>query len=83
MPVLYETVVLVNLGQCIQTLEMLFRRPDIARHVRKLVLRPGADRSIVSSIIRKVAVRFDALHSFEWDGDEMPDEDIWFALRML
>jgi hypothetical protein len=62
---------------------MLFRCPDIARHVRKMVICCGAGCSTVSSLIQKVAVRFDALNSFEWDGDEMPDEDIWFALRML
>ena len=82
-PCLYEIVVLVGVEQCIQTLEMLFRHPDIARHVRKLVVRTGTNGSDISSVVRKVALRFDALNTFEWDGEEMPEEDIWFALRML
>ena len=82
-PCLYEIVVLVGVEQCTQTLEMLFRHPDIARHVRKLVVRTGTHGSAISSVVRKVALRFDALNTFEWDGEEMPEEDIWFALRML
>jgi radical SAM superfamily enzyme with C-terminal helix-hairpin-helix motif len=76
-------VVLVGVEQCTQTLEMLFRHPQAARHVRKLIVRTGTRGSVVSSMIRKVAVRLDALNTFEWDGEEMPEEDIWFALRML
>lgn len=71
---------------------MLLHRPDIARHVRKLVVRPYnkrrkyslVDGYTVSSVVRQVAVRLDALNTFEWDGEEMPpNEDMWFALRML
>ena len=46
-------------------------------------MRPDHDLALVSSIIQKAAVRLDALNTFEWDADEMPDEDLWFVLRML
>jgi hypothetical protein len=71
---------------------MLFRRPDIARHVIRLVVRPDKGRKLyirteellVSAAIRKVAVRLDAMSTFIWDGEEIPCcDDMWFALRML
>lgn len=92
--VLYETVILNNAEQCTLTLAMLQRRPDIARHVRVLVVRPQAKRPSrdgvlvsqeASGAVRDVAatMRLDALTKFIWDGDEKPyHEDMWFALRM-
>jgi hypothetical protein len=70
---------------------MLFRRPDIARHVIRLFIRPDKGRRLyrteerlVSATIRKVAVRLDAMNTFVWDGEEIPRcDDMWFALRML
>jgi hypothetical protein len=82
-PVLYANIELTTTRQCTTTLGMLFHRPDIARHTRKLVVRPDSDLSSVSSIIRRVALFLDALNMFEWDADEMPDEDVWFALKVL
>jgi hypothetical protein len=38
---LYRTVELNETVQCCTTLDMLYRHPDIARHVRKLVVRQG------------------------------------------
>ncbi|KAJ3492567.1 hypothetical protein NLJ89_g11208 [Agrocybe chaxingu] len=92
--VLYETVVLESVEQCKGTLGMLSRRADIARHVRKLMIRPQrrhkstfttADNAVASSAVRKIAsaMCLDALVRFQWDADEMPyHEDMWFALRM-
>ncbi|RDB16745.1 hypothetical protein Hypma_002417 [Hypsizygus marmoreus] len=91
-PVLYESVTLNNLEQCTQTLPMLQRRPDIARHVRELVVSPQAKSRhgiavslIASAAVRELAAtkRLDALTKFTWDADEKPfNEDMWFALRM-
>ncbi|KAF5385948.1 hypothetical protein D9615_002663 [Tricholomella constricta] len=92
--VLYETVTLNSLEQCTRTLTMLQRRPDIARHVRELVIRPHSNNEVrhgvavsllASAAVRETAAtqRLDALTKFIWDGDEKPyHEDMWFALRM-
>lgn len=74
---------------------MLYRRPDIARHVRKLVIRPDCpfgrrtsnvlENIDITDAVRRVAaaMRLDALTSFVWDDDEIPrNDDMWFALRM-
>jgi hypothetical protein len=82
-PVLYANVTLGTTRQCIQTLQMLYNCPEIARHTKRLSVRPDHDLSLVPPIIQKAAVRLDALNTFEWDADEMPDEDLWFVLRML
>lgn len=90
---LYERVVLESVDQCRLTLDMLFRRIDIARHVRELIVRPQvkhvgyfgpADSSAASAAIRRVASAkcLDALVSFKWEADELPFyDDMWFALR--
>ncbi|KAF8893410.1 hypothetical protein BD779DRAFT_1669709 [Infundibulicybe gibba] len=92
--VLYSTVTLNSVEQCIDTFGMLHRRHDIARHVRKLVVRPQSKRRLghifsdtdtASSAVRELAssMRLDALTRFVWDADEMPyHDDMWFALRM-
>ena len=93
-PVLYESVALKDLEQCTRTLWMLSRRPNIARHVRKLLirLRSSSDcgQGVALSLLASAAVRdaaatqhLDALTTFIWDADEKPyHEDMWFALRM-
>lgn len=71
---------------------MLTHRPDVARHVQKLLVRfstsPRA-RSIdyngymVSTLVYHLAPFLDALHTFVWDADEIPQrDDMWFALRI-
>ena len=94
---LYDKVTLDTPTQCVQTLNMLSSKPSIARHVRTLILHPYKERIgrhtpfeysygfNVSGIVRRVARegRLDALHTFEWDGEEMPGyDDMWIALRM-
>lgn len=91
---LYESVVLGSVEQCRLTLGMLSRTPDIARHIRELVIRPQAkyksyfspaDNASASYAVRKIASEkcLDALVMFKWDADELPYyEDMWFALRV-
>lgn len=38
---LYRTAELTETAQCCTTLDMLYRHPEIARHVQKLVVRQG------------------------------------------
>lgn len=95
MQVLYESVDLCSADQCSRTLSMLQRRPEVARHVRKLVVRPDEDPRrrrrryspvdgyLVSASVRQAAPRLDALHTFIWDGEDLPPyDDMWFALRI-
>lgn len=91
-PELYSTVTLSSARQCVSTLGMLFRRADLARHVRKLIVRPDREqhrahedrKAAVAAVIELAASqRLDALQAFDWDAEEMPpDDDLWFALRM-
>ncbi|EIW83192.1 hypothetical protein CONPUDRAFT_89162 [Coniophora puteana RWD-64-598 SS2] len=89
---LYAYVHLNSVTQCTSTLAMLCRRPDIARHVRKLFISLGHESSTgqiglidgynVSSHLIKAARTLDALNTFVWDGDEIPPyDDVWWALR--
>jgi hypothetical protein len=71
---------------------MLIRRPDIARHVQKLLVRFATGPKVysidyngymVSSLVHRLAHNLDALHTFVWDADETPQrDDMWLALRM-
>lgn len=71
---------------------MLNRRPDVARHVQKLLVRfstaPKArliddDGYIIPVLVQRLARTLDALHTFIWDADEIPQrDDMWFALRV-
>ncbi|KAF5383473.1 hypothetical protein D9757_006114 [Collybiopsis confluens] len=92
--ILYASVTLHSAEQCSTTLRMLKRRPDIARHVRELVVKPSHlsspdkqfhDSEIASAAVRDVAMSrvLDALVKFTWDFDDLPFyDDMWFALRV-
>jgi len=95
--VLYTSVTLYSAEQCSTTLKMLTRRPEIARHVRELVVKPGHPSSSTSvdnqyfqsarasAAVRDVAMSkvLDALVRFTWDFDDVPlHDDMWFALRV-
>ncbi|KAJ3986240.1 hypothetical protein F5890DRAFT_1572451 [Lentinula detonsa] len=92
--VLYTSVTLNSAEQCSTTLNMLRKRPDIARHVRELIVKPGQpsssdnqfnDSEKASSAVRDVAMSrvLDALVKFTWDFDDLPVyDDMWFALRV-
>lgn len=80
--------------QCIHTLRMLSRNPQIARHVQTLVVRPDHaeqtprtrytpfDGSVISGIVRQAAAHLDALHTFVWDAEELPPDNMWLSLLM-
>ncbi|KIM83187.1 hypothetical protein PILCRDRAFT_819402 [Piloderma croceum F 1598] len=89
---LYSSVVLDTSRQCINTLTMLHRHPEITRHIQTLLVRPNGGRQTttgvggyrVCSAIRQIARQLDALSSFFWDWEEgiPPSDELWFALRM-
>lgn len=95
--VLYGSVHLESAEQCLVTLDMLYKRPDIASHVRELVVKPSQPSSSqtsgdlfrtsmsISATVRKIASarRLPALTTFTWDHEELPYfDDMWFALRI-
>lgn len=90
LPALYDDVCLDTFGQCDATLSMLNDHPDIACHVQKLVIRfastsnkPDIRSFRVSSLVQTLAPKLDALNTFVWDAEEVPQcDDMWFALRM-
>jgi hypothetical protein len=98
-PALYSRIILRGPAQCMRTLDMLYSRPDRARHVRSLKVNPDSvitgrasrwgrsalpDGYAVSSAVRRAARNFEVLRCFAWDGEELPPyDDMWFALRIL
>lgn len=91
-PVLYAHVHLGTAEQCQRTLSMLRSRPNVARHVQKLYIRFSSGSSgfmadingiAISVLLRDLAPKLDALHTFIWDASEIPQcDDMWFALRV-
>ncbi|KAJ4483813.1 hypothetical protein J3R30DRAFT_3285141 [Lentinula aciculospora] len=91
---LYTSVTLNSAEQCFTTLKMLRNRPDIARHVRELIVKPGQfstsenqfnNSEMASAAVRDIAMSkvLDALVKFTWDFDDLPVYDeMWFALRI-
>lgn len=88
LPAVYDDVRLDTLEQCKATLAMLNRDPSIARHIQKLTVRFPSSASHsggfpISVLLRTLAPKLDALHTFIWDAGEIPQcDDMWFALRI-
>lgn len=91
LPALYASVEYKGPKRCIERLEFLISRPELAHYIRKLILRPShlltTSQSAVeaeSSIARAMellAPNLRSLHTFIWDGLEMPEDRIWATLR--
>ncbi|KAJ3976950.1 hypothetical protein EV361DRAFT_881422 [Lentinula raphanica] len=92
MPALYDTVVLKSSQACKTALTMLVDRPNICRHIRKLAVRPNyylawpkanerLDEEWVVQMLLKILDNMPLLHTFDWDGLEMPKDCLWFTLR--
>ncbi|KAF5372348.1 hypothetical protein D9615_009263 [Tricholomella constricta] len=91
-PALYESVYLKSSRKCQLTLTMLAKRPDICAHIRKLAVRPNyylswprPDEPLrenwVAFMIEGMAGSLVSLHTFDWDGLEVPQDRMWGALR--
>ncbi|KAJ8520813.1 hypothetical protein ONZ45_g2426 [Pleurotus djamor] len=92
LPTLYATVVLKSSRQCEVALKALSNQPELCAHIRKLAVRPNYylawpkpddpldEDWVVDSIIR-IAPQLKYLHTFDWDGLEMPRDRLWTALQ--
>jgi hypothetical protein len=77
--------------RCKERLEFFIRRPELAHYVQRLILRPThllvasqSTAEVELSIARAMellAPSLLCLHTFLWDGLEMPAEFIWSSLQ--
>jgi len=93
-PLLYKRVELKTNRHCKTTLLALSKCPDLAQHVHKLVIRVNnpewtdaggeINEDIIASFIEKMATAgsLKGLRSFEWDGLEMPCDELWLSLKL-
>jgi len=94
LPTLYYSVDLKSSEQCRVTLKMFSKRPDITRHVKKLVVRPNnrewmiakdrLDELWVVRLIENMAVKHVLVNltAFTWDGSDIPLDSLWSTLRI-
>ncbi|KAF5385710.1 hypothetical protein D9757_005506 [Collybiopsis confluens] len=92
LPALYDTVVLKSSRACSVTLSMLLQRPDISHYIRKLAVRPNyylawpkpdgylSEDWVITTLVL-IADTMPLLHTFDWDGLEMPSNRLWDTLR--
>ncbi|KAJ7121008.1 hypothetical protein C8R44DRAFT_623441 [Mycena epipterygia] len=90
LPRLYADVDLKTNKQC-RFLSVLAKRPGVSRHIRKLAVRPNnaewtlpedpVNEVVISNLISRMAVHLASLHTFVWDGLEMPEDQLWLRLR--
>ena len=89
---LYFRVELKTNKQCKTALITFSKHPEITQHIRQLVVRVNAvewtdpdeeiDEDLVATLISKLALRLGGLETFQWDGLEMPHDQLWSALRI-
>lgn len=93
MPFLYETVVLKSSRKCRIALEMLGRRKDLCKFVKKLAVRPNyylswprpdefLQEQWVVRQLETIAEDLENMHTFDWDGLELPEDRLWETLRL-
>lgn len=93
MPALYDTVTLKSSKDCKATLEMLKTRRDICGYIRKLALRPNyylawpkRDDDLsevwVAEMVESISEDLKMMHTFDWDGLELPKDSLWTSLRL-
>lgn len=90
-PVLYSTVELKTNKHCKTALISFAKRPEIAQHIRRLIVRVNSmewtspeeevDEDLVATLIAKLSSHLGGLEAFEWDGLEMAHDDLWSSLR--
>lgn len=93
MPALYDTVTLKSSRNCRVTLEMLRKRRDICGFIRKLAVRPNyylawpkpdeqLSEAWVADMIEEISMDLKTMHTFDWDGLELPKDTLWTRLRL-
>jgi len=94
MPALYDTVILKSSKHCRTTLRMLKDKKNrhICQLIRKLAVRPNyylawprpdelLDEGWVVRMIEDISKNLPSLHTFDWDGLELPNDTLWVALQ--
>jgi hypothetical protein len=93
-PLLYARVELKTNKHCKTILSALSRQPALALLVRRLVVRvnnpewtdPGdeIDEDVIAALITQIASAgwLKPLIAFEWDGLEMPHDNLWLSLQV-
>lgn len=93
MPFLYETVVLKSSRKCRVALDLFKRQREICKFIKKLAVRPNyylswprpdefLEEEWVVNNLQDLAVNFESMHTFDWDGLELPDDRLWETLRL-
>lgn len=93
MPFLYETVVLKSSRKCRVALDLFKRQREICKFIKKLAVRPNyylswprpdeyLEEEWVVSNLQDLAESFENMHTFDWDGLELPDDRLWETLRL-
>ncbi|KAJ7289756.1 hypothetical protein C8J57DRAFT_1278375, partial [Mycena rebaudengoi] len=93
LPELYRTVTLSSSRTCMSGLRMLTLRPELCVYIQKLAVRPNyylawpriddpLNESWVARMIYRLADKLTRLQTFDWDGLEMPMDDLWRSLRI-
>src|SRR5260370_34227156 len=92
LPALYETVTLKSSKNCRITLAMLATRSDICGYIKKLAVRPNyylawprpdeyLSETWVVQQIDAISKYLTSMHTFDWDGLELPQYSLWETLR--
>ncbi|KAJ7155242.1 hypothetical protein C8R46DRAFT_1117292 [Mycena filopes] len=91
-PDLYKTVHFRSSRSCRSGLDMLQRRPELCAYIQKLAVRPNyylawpardvpMQEGLVVDAICRIAKNLTNLRTFDWDGLEMPRDELWLTLR--
>ncbi|KAJ6622768.1 hypothetical protein B0H10DRAFT_2012805 [Mycena sp. CBHHK59/15] len=90
MPRLYAEVDLKTNKQC-KALSVMAKHPGVVQHIKKLAVRPNntewtipedpINEVAVSDLLSRISVHLTSLHTFIWDGLEMPEDQLWLKLR--
>jgi len=94
LPALYDTVILKSSRTCKITLLMLSQNRYLCGFIRKLAVRPNyylswprpdelLDERWVVDMIKEIADGLTSMHTFDWDGLELPKDCLWDTLRLL
>lgn len=93
LPALYDTVILKSSRTCKITLSMLAQHRHLCGLIRKLAVRPNyylswprpdepLDERWVVDMIKEIADGLTSMHTFDWDGLELPKDCLWDSLRL-
>ena len=93
LPALYDTIILKSSKHCRLTLTMLLAHPHLCSYIKKLAVRPNyylawpksdhtLDENWVVKMIIDLSKHLTNMHTFDWDGLESPQDQLWDKLRI-